>query len=583
MTRRTGTTRRIAAPGILLISLWSAAGARATAQQLSEGRIQELIREAAVRAARPSQPALSGQTPGATPARIELTLDEAVKLALDRNVDIVVQRLNPPTFDLAAAGLVATYMPVVTSTVGTQTTVTPSTTTTSGAPIGSGISSNLATYSGTVYQNVKWGGGTATLALNNTRATTTSATALFDPVYNPNWSAQYTQPLVRGLTTDANRQQLAVTRINRDISDLQLQSTVTNTLSTVREAYWNYVYTTQVVEVARESLQLAEQLVEDNRNRVEIGTLAGIDVVTAQSQAAQQKQALVQAEANLHNAELALKRLIVGSVQDPAWNATLDPVDRPAFDPEPIDVPAAIRRALSARTDLAIGRKTLEADRATLAYLRDQARPQADLVARYGVVGLGGTEYITTGSGITRQVIGTVPGGFSDALSSLFTNRYPTWSATVNISYPLGTNVAAAATARGRIQVSQMEAQLRQTELQVATDVTSAAINVESAIESVQAAKAAQELAQQTNDAEQAKFEVGVSTNYNVILTQRDLNTAKNSYLQAVLNYRNALVELDRVQQTTLQAANVTIVNTLGLNTYSIGSGCLFTGGYPCS
>jgi outer membrane protein TolC len=258
-------------------------------------------------------------------------------------------------------------------------------------------------------------------------------------------------------------------------------------------------------------------------------------------------------------------------------------VDRPAFDPAPIDVPAAIRRALSISTDLAMGRKTLEADKATLAYLRDQARPQADLVARYGLVGLGGTEFITTGSGITRQVTGTVPGGFGDALNSLITNRYPTWSASVNISYPLGTNVAAAAAARGRIQTNQMEAQLRQSELQAATDVTSAAINVESSIESVEAAKAAQELAQQTNHAEQAKFEVGVSTNYNVILTQRDLNTAKNSYLQAVLNYRNALVELDRVQQTTLQAANVTIVNTLGLNTYSIGSGCLFAGGYPCS
>ncbi len=125
----------------------------------------------------------------------------------------------------------------------------------------------------------------------------------------------------------------------------------------------------------------------------------------------------------------------------------------------------------------------------------------------------------------------------------------------MNFSYPLGTSTAEASVARAKIQMNQTEAQLHQIELQVATDVTNAAINVQSGVERVQAAQAARELAQKTMEAEQSKFEVGMSTNYNVILTQRDLATAQNNELQAILAYRKSLVELDRLQQTTLQSS----------------------------
>src|SRR6202022_443773 len=131
-----------------------------------------------------------------------------------------------------------------------------------------------------------WGGGAFNVALNNSKSTTTNATTLFNPAYNTNWTGQYTQPLLRGFKTDATRQQLAVTRINRDVSDVQLRATITNTLSNVRNAYWDYVFAVQSVEVANQSVALAEQLVKDNQTRVEVGTMAPIDVVQAQSQAA---------------------------------------------------------------------------------------------------------------------------------------------------------------------------------------------------------------------------------------------------------------------------------------------------------
>ena len=118
--------------------------------------------------------------------------------------------------------------------------------------------------------------------------------------------------------------------------------------------------------------------------------------------------------------------------------------------------------------------------------------------------------------------------------------------------------------ARARVQFSQVSAQMKQLELQVATDVTNAAINVQSGVERVQAAQAAREFAAKTLEAEQSKFEVGMSTNYNVILAQRDLATAQSNELQSILNYRKALVELERLQQTTLSTLGITVINAGG-------------------
>ena len=545
----------------------------ARAQQVSDARLRELITQAADRAAtgnlatdsQPPTTSAAGQRP-----IVRLTLDDAVKFALDRNLDIAVQRLNPEINDLAVARIRAVYHPSLTSTLASQSTSTPATSTISGGgTAGASVVAGLSTYNGGIAQFVPWGGGSFTAALNNNRVTTTSLNSLFNPAYNTFWSGHYTQPLLRGFRIDSTRQQVQVTRINRDISDVQLKATITNTLSNVRNAYWDYVFAIQSVDVARQSVALAEQLVKDNGTRVEVGTMAPIDVVAAQSQSATQKQNLVIAQATMRTTELALKRLIVSGTTDPNWNVNLDPTDRPDFRPEPIDVEAAVRRALSERTDLAIARKNVAANDVTLKYLQDQLKPQADFVGTYGLTGLGGTQLQKDGTGVNANVIGTIPGGYGEALSSQLNN--PRWIAQVNISYPLGVSSQQASVARARVQLNQVAAQTRQIELQVATDVTNATINVTSGVERVQAAQAARELSQKTLEAEQSKFEVGMSTSYNVILTQRDLATAQNNELQAILNYRKALVELERLQQTTLTNLNITILNATGGATVTTG------------
>jgi outer membrane protein len=281
-------------------------------------------------------------------------------------------------------------------------------------------------------------------------------------------------------------------------------------------------------------------------------------VIQAQSQAATQRQNLAIAKGTLRTNELVLKRLIVSGTQDPNWGAAIDPVDRPDFTPTAIDVPAAVRRALDARTDLAQVKKNLEVNNVTLKFLKNQTLPQADLVARYGVQGRGGTQLLRDSQfGPVRE---TVPGGFSDALGTMFGRDFPTWNVQVNVTYPIGTSTQEASYARAQLQSNQVEAQLRQIELQIATDVTNAATQVQNNVERVQAAQSAREFAQKQYEAEQSKFEVGMSTNYFVVQSQRDLATAQNNELQAILAYRRSVVELERLQQTSTTSSNITIV-----------------------
>jgi len=510
----------------------------------------------------PSRPAVQVR-PGTTSVT-PLTLDEAVKAALDHNLNIEVTRLNPQINDLAYASIASIYNVALTSQVSTQSQTNPSTTSIAGGVAASAIENGQTVFNGGVTQNMKWGGGGYVVTINNNKNTTNNTTSFFNPSYNTNWSAQYTQPLLRGMRIDATRQALKVTKLTRDVTDIELKALITNTLSNVREAYWNYVFAVQSVDVAQQSVDLAAQLVTDNQTRVQVGTMAPIDVFQAQSQLATARQNLAAARSTMYTAELALKQLIVAGTSDPLWNVTLDPVDRPVFTPETIDQQAAIRRALSERTDLAIAKKNIEANDTTVKYLKDQLLPQADFVANYGLVGLGGTQLIRAGTGVggPAPIIGTVPGGYGDALSSLWGAGYPRWTLQLNVSYTLGNSSQEVNVARSKIQLNQASAQMRQVELQIATEVTNAATAVQSNIERVQAAQSARELAQQQLEAERSKFQVGMSTNYLVIQAQRDLATAQNNELQAILNYRNSLVELDRLQQTTLQNLNVTLVGT---------------------
>jgi len=511
----------------------------------SQTRTTELVREALARYAEGLQAQTQPALPGDGNA-YALTLDDAVKRAMENNLDIAVERLNPQTFDLTIAGLLASYHPTATSRIGQQNMVRLPSSLLNG---GTRVNNDTMTYNAGLAQNLRWGGGNVALGFNNQRVESSDAFATFNPQFQNSFNLTYTQPLLRNFLIDGTRQQLATTQIGREISEVQLKGRITNTLASVRSAYWDYVYAVQAVDVGRQSLALAQKLLEDNKVRVEVGTMAPLDIVQAEAEAATRRQSLTQAEATLRTSELSLKRLIVGGTNDPLWASALSPVDQPEFEPEDVNLESAVRRALEGRTDLVQSRRNLDSNDITLRSLRDQTLPSVDLVTSLGMQGLGGTQYLRSGQGLNSVITGTVKGGYQDALSSLWGRDYPNWNFQVNVSYPIGSSSAQANLARAGLQRTQTQAQLRALELQVATEVTNAALQIENNIRSVEASRAARELSQKLVDAEQSRFEVGMSTNYQVVQAQRDLRDAQNAELRALLNYRKSLVEFDRVQQ----------------------------------
>ena len=569
-------TRRIAVAALLVAAGLTTPAAHA--QQASS--LDDLIRQAAARFAdsreRTRLPADSAadQTPAAGPT-VSLTLDQAVQMALDKNLDIAVQRLSPQLYDFSLASLRSVYRPTVTSLVGDQHQTDAPITLLTGGEL---VTTHTSTINGALRQNLPWGGGSLDVTWNNDRLLTNSFFYNFNPAYNATLSAQYTQPLLRGFHADAARQQIAVTKVNHAISDLQLQSTITNTVTSVRQAYWDLVLAVESIDVAQQSVDLAQRLLEEDQKRVESGAMARLDLVTATSQVATERHTLVLAEGTRRTSELALKRLLVAGPDDAIWRETIDPVERPDDRPLSIDLEASLERALADRTDLAQAKQQVVANSATLQYLRDQMRPQADLVANYGLAGLGGTQLLRGGGlqgleALTGPVTGVVPGAYGGALSTLVQHDYPTWGVALNVSYTFGDTAAKAEAARARVQANQVVAQTHQLEVQVVTEVTNAAIAAGNAYDEIETAKQARDLAEQKLDAEQKKFGVGLSTNYLIVQAQKDVADARNAVLHAQIDYQKALVDFDRAQQTTLQSAGVMVISPAGLALPAIGSG----------
>jgi outer membrane protein len=487
------------------------------------------------------------QRPAGTPAPggvRELRLADAVQLALERNLDIAVERLNPQSVDLQIAQIKNSYLPVASSTIGHRdTALLPQDQLTGQTK----VTRTTGTFNVGLNQNIRKYGGNMSLVWNNTRQETTNAFQNYNPSLVTNLTFSYTQPLLRGLFIDNTRQQLAITQINREISEENLRGTIATTMANVRNAYWDLVFAQNAVDVAQRALDLAVKLVEDNRARVEVGTLAPLDIVQAEAEAATRRQTLAAAEATMQTAELALKRYIVTGTDDPLWRQQLQPVDLPSLDPAPTDIEGAVRRALERRTDLVNARKNLDSSDISLKYYKNQTLPAVDFLGNYGAQGIGG--WLNQRSGFGGSVTQVTPGGYADAIGLLTRRDYPNWNLQVNISYNVFGSSADAQYARARVQRSQSQARLRALELQVATEVTNAAITVQSNLKRVEAAQAARELAEKRLEAEQSKFEVGMSTNFFVVQAQRDLRDAQNTELRALADYRKSLVNFERAQE----------------------------------
>ena len=328
------------------------------------------------------------------------------------------------------------------------------------------------------------------------------------------------------------------------------------TKADAERAYWLLVSSLALVDVQQRSLDLALELERTNRARVDVGQSPPLDLVAAQAEVAQRRENLIIARTNARQSEDLLRTMTVDPKRDDYWTLRLEPADlTPAVGPPP-DVDAAVRRALAERTDLIRGRKEIQNDETNISLSRSQALPDLRAQATYLTNGAGGSRLLRTGD-FPGTIVGTQDTSFGSVLGQLFTADYPTWTLGVAFSYPLGNSAAQASLARARIEKDQSAARLRSLELTAVRQVRDAASRLEQNQQRIETTRVGRELAEQRLDAEQRRFEVGLSTSFLVIQAQRDLAIARNNETQAFLDYQLASVAFEAIQQTPINLQNL--------------------------
>lgn len=478
---------------------------------------------------------------------VALTLQEAEQRALDRNPAIAQARLGAQAASYAVAESRAAYSPSFNVSLARRSQTNPATSQLAGGQ--QRVTSDASSFGTGITQPLPWGGGTVLLDFSGSRNATSNVFSTYNPSFSSGVTVSIAQPLLRGFRFDATRAAIDQAEIESDIADVGLRQELATTLAGVRRAYWELVYAADALETARQSEALAQRQLEDNRRRLELGAIAAVDIVEAEAEVASRHQAVVQADGAWRIAQVALKQLMVADASDPIWNASVTPVDQPVQESRSIDVPQAMARAVANRSEMLVARKEREAAGTSVKLLGDLRQPSVNLVAEYGVNGIGGTQILRQSGSLGSEIVGTNPGGYLDVLRSIGALDYPTWSIGLNVTVPLGTKASDAAYARAQVQQRQTKTRIQALELAIAAQVTRIAEQVRSAEEQIRAAAAARELAQKRLDTEEARRAAGLSTNFLVLQAQRDLAAAQTMELRARLDYRRALVDFELVQQ----------------------------------
>jgi outer membrane protein len=484
----------------------------------------------------------------AAPTVLKITPDEAVRMALENNLGVQADRLGPQIETYGVAEARAAYALTLTSLTTTRSATQPPTDFLSSSS--SVLTAESFRTNAGVGQLVPWGGGRYTVGMDASRATSSNPTNPFNPQLDSGFGASYTQPLLRNFTFDSTRQTLAISQKRQEIADIQLRQTLTQTSRIVRNAYFNLVNAIGQLQVARKSLELAQTSLRNNVKKVELGTIAPIDIVQAEAEVARTEEQVIVAEGQIGSAEDALRVLIMNPSQPDFWTTKLEPGEQPTMAPQPINVDAAITNALANRTDILQARKTIDQTDINMKYLRNQKMPALDVTGNYSAVGIAGTQRLFDNSqGVFPPPILTQSQrNFGDSLRDVFSNDFKTWSVVFNLSYPLGTSQASAGLAQSKLQRDQQTTNLRDLETAIVAQVRDAARQVNTALKRVETTQKAKQLAEQNLQAYEKRLAVGLSDTFLVIQAQRDLTDQLNNELAAIIAYNRALVNFEAVQ-----------------------------------
>jgi outer membrane protein len=368
---------------------------------------------------------------------------------------------------------------------------------------------------------------------------------LFDPDFTPGFTATVSQQMLNGFGFAVNRALINVAKNEQKIERESFHQQVNAALATAKNAYWDLVAAREAVTAAESALRAAQHLAADNQRQLNAGTMAPLDVATAQSQAAASQRDLIIAQTNLQNAELQLKTMITKNLDEPLASATIEPTD--SFpDPSTVILPSlqeATAIAQANRPEIPVALGNIQSEKDAMPFIRNALTPNVNVFALVTTVGL----YNVFGTSLWESV----------------RFKYPEFSFGVTVSFPLRNRQAQADEVRSRLEMNQAQDTLVRTKSQIEVDVQNAMIGLTNSNAQVKAAVEAVRLSQQNLDGMEKRLTAGLATPYDVVLAQRDVLTAQLAEVQARDSYAKAKVTWDQALGLTLESSHVSLDDVL--------------------
>jgi outer membrane protein TolC len=476
----------------------------------------------------------------AAPVDQPVSLKQVVDMALKNNLDIAVETYNPEILDTRIKFEKSRFDPFLGATFNSRDATRPS----GSSLIGEESTTNQEfTYNFTLDQQLQTG-TQYNVVFNNSRIDTTQRFTNINPSFDSSLFANVTQPIMRGFGTDVNKAPIRIAEANRLASDHRLRQRVLDIALQVEQAYWDLVFFRGQMDVRTQSLASASALYENNKKQVEVGTMAPLEIVVAEAEVAARKQDIITTENLIGNTEDRLRNLVTSDRQAERWDTNFVPSDEPMVRPVTITADEAIQKGLANNPDLKALEMDLSSDRLSKRLAADATKPQLDFQATAGFTGLGGDVLLLDDSTFPPTVIGVTPGGYPDALSSLFNNK--TWSAGFVVGLPIRNRAAEADFVRADLTEQQSKRTLESARQQLVFNIRTALRNLQSDLKRMDAARASRILQERKLDAERKKLAVGLSTLYIVLDFQDDLALAQSQELLAVVDYEKNLAQLER-------------------------------------
>ena len=502
--------------------------------------------------------------------RLLLDLDEAIAVALRNNLGLLVQRYQRSQSLFRIDQEFGIYDTVL----GVNTSVNSDS-----RPSASQLDGALVTETETIVANVELrqpisSGGDFSINFDNNRSTSNSRFSDINPSLRSSLTVAFNQPLLRNRGKGITERNLAVARLNSDISLEDLEVQVVDTVQTVANGYWALVEGLEQLKVAEESLALAEELHEMNRIQIEVGTLAPLELVQSEAGIATREEEIIRVQAQIEDAADELRRLL-NLDETSFWDLEIVPTTSPEIPRVVIDLEASLRWALDRRAE--IERQELQIASLVIdsEFLRNQRRPDLNLSVSYGRNALGGDrtvcerpgppsisdlfepcpeEYVRTDS---LDYLSTLGQFYDGILGQVFEG----WNVGLNLTKPLQNRSARAQSRIAELALDQGRLELRDLMLTIRTEVRTAARGVETAGKQIDSARVSRELAEKNLDAAQKRYENGLWTSFQVLEIQEDLTAARSREVEAITGYRRALLAYFRAIGMLLDQKGIELVD----------------------